>query len=65
MRLTSELPLNTIMATAYYEWSPFVSNMQYKNIVLLLVWRFIGGKNVIVNAVENGAQTFNEVKDIR
>lgn len=36
-----------------------------QNIVLLLVWRFTGGKNAIVNAVENGAQTFKEVKDIR
>lgn len=30
-----------------------------------LVWRFSGGKSVNVNAVENGLQSFKEVKDIR
>ena len=28
-------------------------------------WRFPGGKSVNVNAVENGSQSFKEVKDIR
>ena len=30
-----------------------------------LVWRLSGGKSVNVNAVENGPQSFKEVKDIR
>lgn len=36
-----------------------------QNIGLQIVWRFSGGKSVNVNAVENGSQSFKEVKDIR
>ncbi len=36
-----------------------------QNIGISLVWRFSGGKSVNVNAVENGSQSFKEVKDIR
>lgn len=36
-----------------------------QNIGLSFVWRFSGGKSVNVNAVENGSQSFKEVKDIR
>ena len=36
-----------------------------QNIGISLVWRFSGGKSVNVNAVENGLQSFKEVKDIR
>ena len=36
-----------------------------QNIGLSLIWRFSGGKSVNVNAVENGSQSFKEVKDIR
>ena len=36
-----------------------------QNIGISLVWRFAGGKSVNVNAVENGSQSFKEVKDIR
>lgn len=36
-----------------------------QNIGLSFVWRFSGGKSVNVNTVENGSQSFKEVKDIR
>ena len=36
-----------------------------QNIGMSFVWRFSGGKSVNVNAVENGSQSFKEVKDIR
>ena len=36
-----------------------------QNLGISLIWRFSGGKSVNVNAVENGAQSFQEVKDIR
>lgn len=36
-----------------------------QNIGISLVWRFSGGKSVNVKAVENGSQSFKEVKDIR
>ena len=29
------------------------------------IWRFSGGKQVNVNAIENGTQNFKEVKDVR
>ena len=41
----------------------YTSPMQ--NIGIALAWRFSGGKSVSVNAVENGAQVFKDVKDIR
>lgn len=36
-----------------------------QQIGLSFTWKFSGGKNVKVNAVENGSQTFREIKDIR
>lgn len=36
-----------------------------QQIGLSFTWNFSGGKNVKVNAVENGSQTFREIKDIR
>lgn len=36
-----------------------------QSIGLSLIWRFAGGKSVNVRAVENGAQNFKEVNDVR
>ncbi|MDR0962723.1 MAG: outer membrane beta-barrel protein [Mediterranea sp.] len=36
-----------------------------QSVGMSVIWRFSGGKQVHVNAVENGAQNYKEVKDIR
>lgn len=36
-----------------------------QNIGISLIWRFSGGKQVNVNAVEGGSQNYKEIKDIR
>ncbi len=52
-------------------WDVFGNNISYdyttpvQNVGLTLTWRFSGGKQVNVNAVENGLQQYEKVKDIR
>lgn len=36
-----------------------------QNIGISLTWRFSGGKQVNVKAIENGSQSFKEIKDVR
>ena len=40
----------------------FTTPVQY--VGFSLVWRFSGGKQVNVNAIESGSQNFKEIKDV-